>query len=194
MKVRSLFFALAMGLFAAPAVLTASADITIIVVDQGKVLEQSKAGKDMAQKLNTMADQIEGDLKRKDGALQVEQKGLKDKIAPLNQAAIAQDQQLQNQLKNFESKVQNFEISRRKEAAQLELTRRDAMVKYSTALQAAIKSVMAERKADLVLERSLVIESATAIDVTDAVIAKLDATSPTIAVVKQALPEKKASQ
>ena len=70
-----------------------------------------------------------------------------------------------------------------------ELTSRDAWNKFFEALGPALEAVIAENNADVVLDRSAAVHASDSIDKTAAVIAKLDATTPSIAVTKQTLPK-----
>lgn len=189
MKLRNLIVALAATVIFIPALMQAVAETSIIVIDQAKIMRDSKAGKDIAAKLKTISEQVNNELQPTADALGKEQKSLNDKIRPLNQAAIRQDTALLERIKSFEKRAQEFEAKRQTRAAELELTRRAAWSKFFEALGPALESVIAESNADVVLERSSAVHASDNIDRTAAVIAKMDATTPSIAVTKQSLPK-----
>ena len=189
MKLRNLFFALAASVFAFSSLMQAYAETNVIVIDQAKIMRDSMAGKDIASKLNTISEQIGNELKPAAEALQKEEKSLNDKVKPLNQAAIRQDAALLDRIKSFQKRAQEFEVKRQTRAAEIELTSRDAWNKFFEALGPALEAVIAENNADVVLDRSAAVHASDSIDKTAAVIAKLDATTPSIAVTKQTLPK-----
>ena len=63
MKLRQLLIALAAMFTLLPAFTTAQAQTNIIVMDTQRILVESKAGKDMAQKLKNIEEQMQKELK-----------------------------------------------------------------------------------------------------------------------------------
>lgn len=190
MKIKHLMMALFAALLLAPAMTTAAAETKVIVIDQAQIMQNSKAGKDIASKLKSISEQVEKELQPTAEALSKENKALNDEIAPLNQAAIQQNQSLMSRIQSFQKRAKEFEAKRQTRAAELELTRRDAWNKFFQALAPALETVIAANSADVVLDRSSIIHAGDTIDRTSDVIAELDKTSPSIAVTKQTLPQK----
>lgn len=188
MTFKKIAFAIAAFMVVAPASVQAVAETKIVVIDQSRIMSESKAGKDVAAKVKNIAEQMNKELNPTLDALTKEDKSLKEKLAPLNQKAIMEDQALVSRLKSFQKRTQEFEVTRQTRARELELTRRDAWSKFYNALGPALQSVIDESKADIVIDRSSVVHAADDVDMTGAVIAKLDASTPTIAVTKQSLP------
>ena len=189
MKFRNFLFALAATVMFLPAFFQVQAETTVIVIDQTRITAESKAGKDIAAKLNKIAEQIQNELKPAADALGNEEKSLTEKIQPLNQAAIRQDTALLDRIKSFEKRAQEFEVKRQTRAAELQLTRRAAWGNFYEALGPVLEEVISESNADLVLEKSSTIHTSDSIDKTAVVISKLDASTPSIAVTKQTLPK-----
>ena len=190
MKTRNLIAA-TLAMFAAFMVANpAFAQTRVLIVDSARVEAESKAGKDVASKLKAIAEQISNELKPTQDALAKEQKSLNDKMAPLNEAAIRSDKALIDRFNSFQKRSQEFAVKQQTRAAELELTRRDAGTKYFQALQPVLKEVIEEKGADVVLERSSVVFAGKAVDITEEVITKLDASTPSVNVTKQKLPKK----
>ncbi len=188
MKIRNLVLAFAAVLFIAPLSIIAEAQTKVVVIDQSKIMQDSRAGKDIASKLKSIADQINNELTPTAEALARENKALNDEIAPLNQNAINQNQALVTRVQSFQKRASEFETKRQTRAAELELTRRDAWQKFFAALAPALEAVIAANQADVVLDRGSVVHASDEIDKTADVIAELDKSSPSIAVTKQKLP------
>ena len=65
---------------------------------------------------------------------------------------------------------------------------RQAFIDFNTALEPVLMEVVREKNAQVVMSRRAVIYSADAVDVSDLVISKLDAKTPTINVQRKPLP------
>jgi len=129
------------------------------------------------------------ELKPTEDSLVAEEKSLNETLQPLNQNAIAQNKALVTRVNNFRKRAAEYERTRKVRAAELELTRRDAWQKFFVALEPVLKDVIAESKADVVLDRSATVHTSDGVDKTALVISKLDAATPTISVSKQSLPK-----
>ena len=79
-------------------------------------------------------------------------------------------------------------------AQELALTERDALIKMNNAIATVLRDVVSETGANVVMERSSIVFSDEATDVTASVISKLDAATPTIAVSRQKLPAQQPQQ
>lgn len=191
MSFKKTFLAFVALFLISPVALQAAAQTNVIVIDQAKIMTQSKAGKDIAKKLQNIAEQINKELKPSADSLAAEQKSLQEKLKPLNQAAIAQDKALVTRIQNFEKRTVELQRKSQTRSAELELTRRDAWNKFFVALEPALQGAIDETKADIVIDRSSTIHTGTGVDRTDLIISKLNASTPTIAVTKQSLPAPK---
>ena len=122
--------------------------------------------------------------------LKTEGEKIQKEWSQLSELALRQNTTLQEKRKSWERRLQEFDAKSKKRAVEFQLTQRDASGKYNKALSAALDEVIAESKADLVLERSTVVRMDDSIDKTSDIIKKLDQSTPTIAVSKQSLPAK----
>ncbi len=188
MSFKKLFVAFSTLFFVSPIALQAVAQTNVMVIDQAKIMTESKAGKDIAKKLQNIAEQLNKELKPTADSLQAEQKSLQETLAPLNKNAIAQDKALVTRIQNFEKRSAELQKTGQIRQAELELTRRDAWSKFFVALEPALQAAIDESKADIVIDRSSTIHTADGVDKTALIISKLDASTPAIAVTKQTLP------
>ncbi|MFC7290493.1 OmpH family outer membrane protein [Hirschia litorea] len=189
MSLKKLFVAFSTLFFVSPIAMQAVAQTNVMVIDQAKIMTDSKAGKDIAKKLQNIAEQLNKELKPTADSLQAEQKSLQEKLAPLNKNAIAQDKALVTRIQNFEKRSAELQKTGQIRQAELELTRRDAWSKFFVALEPALQAAIDESNADIVIDRSSTVHTGDGVDKTALIISKLDASTPTIAVTKQSLPK-----
>ena len=71
---------------------------------------------------------------------------------------------------------------------EFQLTERAALIEFNKAIEPVLMEVVKEKNAQVVMSKSQVIYSSDAIDVSAAVISKLDAKTPTITVTRQRAP------
>ena len=109
MKLRNLFFAFTAIAFLLPSAFQAMAQSVVIVIDQERIMQESKAGKDIVAKLGTITETVNAELTPIADALRREEQSLNERIAPLNQAAIRQDTALVESMKSFQRRAQEFE-------------------------------------------------------------------------------------
>jgi len=157
--------------FAAAAMLsaTALAQSTILVVDTGRVLRDSDVAK--ASPLESKGKSLEAQLK-----------GQTAQTLQTNTA-------LQQQIKTFREDQQKVAIDLQYKQQEMKITEAKAVQKVQERLRTILKTIVAERNADVVLERSLVIYG-DPVDVTDTVISRLNGQMKTVPVTRERLPRK----
>lgn len=166
----------------------ATAQTSVIVIDEAKILRDSKAGKHIKAELEKLEKQMEGELKPTATQLENDGKSLQSKVQGKTREQVAGDAALVSQLEGYQKKAGEFAQKRGKVAQEYALTERKALVDFNKALEPVLKDVVAEKKADIVLSRGQVIFSGPTVDATASVISKLDSRSPTIAVTRQRAP------
>lgn len=166
----------------------------VIVYDQERVMLESKAGKDIATKLKAMSDATKTQLKPEGDALESERKSLESRTANMTQQAVAADQALVGQLESYARKVNAYGVKVQKNGQELALTERAAWQEFFTELEPVLQEVLAEQSAQIILERGSVVLLNPSVDVTAAVISKLDARKATINVVRQKIPDQAPAQ
>ncbi|NBC19616.1 MAG: hypothetical protein GVY06_00990 [Alphaproteobacteria bacterium] len=192
---RILFIAMALALTGAITAAPATAQGTkIIVVDQNRVLRESKAGKDIASKIKTIEAQMKRELEPTAKSLESMGKSLEAKTANMTPEAIRADESLRSEAMTFRTKMADLSKEREKRSQELALTERNASMAFSKALGPVLEQVMQEENADIMMSAGDVMIAMGSSDVTDKVISRLDQTTTSIAVTRKRLPEQAQQQ
>lgn len=188
--IKSFLIALAMTFSAATvmAPIAAAQGTTVVVIDQRKILADSLAGKDIANKLKNISDQVNRELKPTGDSLNSEGKTLQSRLNGKTEQQVAADTALVNSLQSFQRKSNEFARKRQIAAAEMEMTQRKALADFANALRPVILEVVREKNAKIVLDRSQTQYVDPTFDSTSLVISKLDAKTKTISVTRQKLP------
>lgn len=189
-----LAFAFLIGGAAVTAPVAAAQGTTVVAIDEVKILRESKAGKDMATKLDNIETQMNNELNPTRTSLQTEGKALDAKLEGKTRAQVNADTALVTELNNYQKKANDFAGKAKKYSAEFSLTERAALGEFNKALEPVLLQVIQEKKAQVVVSKSAVIYSADSIDVTTEVIQKLDTASPTLTVTRQKIPDQPAGQ
>lgn len=161
---------------------------TIVTIDEGRILRESKAGKHIQAELKKIETQIQNELKPTNVSLENEGKTIQAKVKGKTREQVAADAALVTQLQKYQKKAGEFAQKRNVVAQEFAMTERKALIDFNKALEPALQAVVSEKKADIVLARSQVVYSGQAVDVSSLVISKLDSKTPTISVSRQRMP------
>ena len=161
---------------------------TVVMIDEGRLLTESKAGKDIQTKLSSLETQMKNELEPTRATLETDGKALQTKIEGKTREAVAADTALVAQLTAYQKRANEFAQKRQIVSQEFQLTERKALVDFNRAIEPALMEVVTEKKAQIVMSKGQVIFSGDTVDVTGLVISKLDATTPTIAVTRQRVP------
>ncbi len=173
-----LFNSLKFGVIAAMAVigLTAGASAQILTVDDERVEREAAAYKDFNLQTNELRQSI---LQRR----QMVTRGgaLEQQLADLEKRkAIIGNDKYEEEKKKLEATYIRFQ----QELAQLEYVfdqlRQEALVQVERARQPVIRSLLAERNAQVIMPKRVLLGAAAGIDVTTQFIEKLDAVLPNV--------------
>ena len=167
---------------------------TVVAIDEVKILRDSKAGKDMAAKLDNIETQMNNELAPTRTSLQTEGKALDAKLNGKTREQVNADAALVTELNNYQAKANTFAATAQKYSKEFSLTERVALAGFNKALEPVLMQVIQEKNAQLVVSKSAVVYSADSIDVTAEVIQKLDVASPTMTVTRQKIPDQPAGQ
>lgn len=187
-----LAFVVSIAAFAVVAPASSAQGTTIITIDEAKILRDSKAGKDIQAKLQSIESQINNELTPTKTSLETEGKALNTDLQGKTREQIAGDAALVARLNAYDKKASDFGKARQKAANEFSLTERQALVDFNKALEPVLLEVVREKNAQIVLSKSAVIYGVDAVDVSGLVISKLDATTPTLAVVRKRIPDQPA--
>lgn len=161
---------------------------SIITIDEGKILRDSKAGKDIQTKLAAIETQINGELRPTATTLETERSSLDQRVsAKQTRQELAADTALLTELDAFNKKANDFAQKRARVSQEFANAERQAFIDFNAALEPVLMEVVREKSAQMIMSRRSVIYSADTIDVTDLVITKLDAKTPTINVQRKPL-------
>jgi outer membrane protein len=186
-------FALLIGSAAFTAPVAAAQGSNVIAIDEVKILRDSKAGKDMATKLNNIETQMNNELTPERTSLQTEGKTLDGKLQGKSREQVNADAALVSELNAYQAKANAFAAKAQKASQEFSLTERVALATFNKALEPVLLQVIQEKNAQLVVSKSSVVYSADSIDATALVIQKLDAASPTLTVTRQKIPDQPAN-
>lgn len=186
-------FALLIGSASFTAPTAAAQGSNVIAIDEVKILRESKAGKDMATKLNNIETQMNNELTPERTTLQNEGKTLDGKLQGKSREQVNADAALVSELNAYQAKANAFAAKAQKASQEFSLTERVALATFNKALEPVLLQVIQEKNAQLVVSKSSVIYSADSIDATALVIQKLDVATPTLAVTRQKIPDQPAN-
>jgi Skp family chaperone for outer membrane proteins len=185
-KLFSLLLAVSAVATTAPA---AFAQGTVVVaIDEGRIFRDSKVGKDIQNKLKNIQTQIRGEVEPTQKSLEAEGKTLDAKLKGKTREQVAADAALVGQMQALEKKATDFAVKSQTVSQEYAMTERQARIDFSKALQPVMLEVIKEKGAQIVVDRSGVVYVADAVDVSAAVISKLDAKTPSMTVTRQRAP------
>lgn len=148
----------------------------IVVIDRQQLLQRSAAGKDIFTQTQTISKQLETQLRTEETQLQSEGVQLQQQLAIL-----AADVRAQRE-KDFTAKQQAFQTRVQQRQAQIQASFNQAARQVEVALDPILQTIMRERGANMVLDRSAVIVATTDVDVTPLALQRLDRALPRVKV------------
>ena len=161
---------------------------SVIVIDQRKIMRDSRAGKDIQTKVKSIEDQIRRELESTSRSLESEGKSIETRTQNMTPQAVAADPALKGQVESFYKKAGEFNRTRQIRAQELSITERKAWNEFFKALQPVLQEVVNEKGGQIMLDRSSTVFASPSLDATASVISKLDSSKPTINVVRERLP------
>ena len=161
---------------------------TVVVIDQRKIMRDSRAGKDIQTKMKSIEDQIKRELETTSRSLESEGKSIETRTQGMTPQAVAADATLKGQVESFYKKAGEFNVTRQIRSRELSITERKAWNEFFKALQPILQEVVNEKGAQIMLDRSSTVYTNPTLDASDLVISKLDSRQPTINVVRERLP------
>ena len=168
----------------------AFAQSTILVVDQGRVIRDSSVGKHIAAQIKSIGASMESELKASASPIESERDRLMNELKSMDQAALKSRPDLQKRAQDLMAKGQKTQVEAAYKQRELQVTEAKAMKQVNEKLAKILEAVVAERNADVILDRSLVIYGGKSTDITDTVISRLNSQMRTVSVVRERLPRK----
>jgi outer membrane protein len=150
--------------------------VKILVVDRQLILRLSKVGQDIVRQVNSLTTSAESEFKAEKDSLQKEEQTLAQQGAILAPDVRAQKQ------KAFEAKVAAFQKKVQDRQSMIQGGVMNARRQVETALGPILQGILAERGANLLLDRQEVVLATVDIDVTKLTIERLDQKLPSVKV------------
>lgn len=166
----------------------AMAQSTILVVDQSRVIRESSVGKHVATQLKSIGTSMESELKAKAAPVESDRDRLVNELKGLDQAALASRPDLQKRAQDIMQKGQTAQLEAQYLQRELQITEGKALKQVNDKVATILEKLVAERGADIILDRSLVIYGGKTSDVTDTVISRLNSEMRTVSVIRERLP------
>jgi len=171
---------------------TAMAQSTILTIDQARVMRDSEVGKHILRQMESIAKSMESELKASTSPLTSERDRLVNELKSLDANAVKLRPDLQKRVQDLAVKGQKQQVEAKYKQAELQITKQKAVKKVNDRLAQILEKIVSERKADIILDRSLVIYGGKTSDVTDTAISRLNTQMRTVSVVRERLPRKAA--
>ena len=198
--IKSIFSVVLLAFIPASLVLpAASAQGTkVVTMDTARILAESAAGQDIAQKLQAIGATIATETEPRRVALEAVSEELepiiRGKTEQQIQADVAADPELAQKFAQYASDMQRYQLDVQRAGRELDMTTRVAQGPLLQALQPVVETVFETSGADLLLERETVVYANPSLDITDQIIAQLNLETPTIEVTRQTLPQQGQAQ
>jgi len=159
---------------AAPAITHGPTLPGVCIFSYQRAVGQSLVGKAVNARLGTIAQQVTAELSGERTALENESKALDAKKATTAQDALEQ------QAATLQAKANAWQRKGQLRQKEVEVTEQKALARVSQELDTPIKQVYQAQKCSILLDRESVMLANPAMDVTDAIVAALDARIKTL--------------
>ncbi|MGV6801822.1 MAG: OmpH family outer membrane protein [bacterium] len=157
----------------------------ILIVDQARLVAASKAGASIAEQMKLLQDTANKELEKKVSALAKEAEDLKAKQGKVS------DDEYAKQAQVLSIKQQNLTVLREIKVRELAAAEQNAIKAVGEEMRPILKEIVDARGATVLLDRSSVMYAATATDITDEALAKLDDKLTTVKVERVSLMNEK---
>ena len=154
----------------------------ILVIDRAAILRGSAVGQSIMKQVQALTLSAENGLKAKDAALRQEGAALQQQLAILSASVKAA------KIKAFQAKQAGLQGEVQRQQSLIQGGVLVARQQVERALGPILQKIMAERGANLLLDRNAVVLGTVDVDVTGAAIARLNQSLPTVKVTLAPLP------
>ncbi len=161
---------------------------TIVVMDSDKVLNDSKVGQHIKEKLAEIAESMDAELKSEGEPVKSVFESFQERTKDLSQEEILGDESLLKEGQDLQGEIVKLSVSEQVKRRELAATKQQALVPVREALDEVLKKLVEEKNYDVLVERELVIYTSEAADITDEVITRLDAVLTTVDVARVEIP------
>jgi len=148
----------------------------ILVIDRNAILRASKVGQSIVQQVNAYTQAAEKEFKGTAASLRSQQSQLQQQVAILAPDVKAK------KIKAFEGQQQAFQQKVQMRQAQIQGGVAQARQQVEAALGPILQQLMAERHANLLLDRQAIVLGTVNVDITGAAVQRLDQKLPSVKV------------
>lgn len=163
----------AMALALAP--VTAFAQTNVLVLNSTQVLNESKVGIYVKERLSTISEEMVAELQSEGNPLDSEFQAFQAEVQTLSQDALQERDDLRNRFQELQERGVQLRVSEQIKARELVATRVQALRPVREALDEILEKLVADRGADILIEREALIYAREGVNVTQDVIDLLDA-------------------
>lgn len=170
---------------------------TVIVVNSARVLTETALGRDMAQKLATIRQQIGAEIQAlapEQQAIEAEQASLQQATRSMTPEQIRNNASISSRIQALQTRAQAFQTRQQSLQGDFECSRALAVRDFERQVTPIVRQLMEQRGAGVVLDAAQVQVVADGFDITPTVIQQVDATSRTANVARHAVSECQAQQ
>lgn len=178
-------FILATALFAA-----AAHAQSILVIDQARVMRDSNVGKHITNQMTAIGSQMDSEVSQAEAPIQSELNNLRASTNGMTAEQLRARPDLSQRAADLQEKVRKSELEKKYKQQEFVLTQQKAAAKVNEKLSKILETIVGERGAQVVVDRSIVIYGAPTVDITDEVIRRLDQEMRTVPVTRERLPRK----
>lgn len=154
----------------------ADSNAKIITVDRNSFFVDSAAAKDIAKQVKTLREGIESDLNKKMESLTTE----RDQLA--GQQTILTQDVFETKAKQLQERFVALQAEAETKQRQLQAGVAQAQAKILEAVSPILDAILKEKKANLMLERGVIVKGAVDIDVTATAMLRLNEKLPSVKV------------
>jgi outer membrane protein len=148
----------------------------ILVIDRAAILRNSKVGKDIVRQVNAYTQSAEHDFKGESDELRRQGQQLQQQVAILAPDVKAQ------KIRAFQAKQEAFQKKVEDRQGKIQGGVLKARQQVEQALGPILQGIMAERGANLLLDRNAVVLGTVDVDITNTAIQRLDQKMPSVKV------------
>jgi outer membrane protein len=161
---------------------------TVLVIDMDRVLSESAVGQHIQTELSAIAEEIGTELETEETAVRAEVETFNTDTEDKTEEEIIADEALNQRRIEIQNQLVELGVSQQVKERELAATRNQALEPVLEALNDVLDSVVEARGGDVLLERPMVVYVGENADITEAVIAELNATMTTVEVERIRLP------
>jgi outer membrane protein len=187
MKFFKLFFIL--PVFFAGLAVPAFAQTKVGVINQQRVLAQSVVGQHISTRLGAIQQEMAAELSAMNLLIQQETERLSAETAIMTPEQVQSRPDLVSRIQTLNRSIQEYEAARRVREQEFTYTERQAMRPVLEALQPILEEIFQENDLDILVDRANIVFSSPDVDISAAVIERLNVQLPSVSVNRVRLPQ-----